>query len=291
MQITNHIHALKIPFQIALPSGVKLDRFVYVFLIFGKDIYIIDSGVADSRKPIFDYIKKTGRQPDDISMLILTHSHPDHIGSARPIKAATGCLVAAHPLEKSWIEDIERQAKERPVSNFHSFVSGSVKVDRLIEGGSILDLGSGLKLEVMHTPGHSKGSISLWLESEGALFSGDAIMLSGSMPIYDDALTTVQSIKKLRTLQGINHLLSAWDDPREGSCVYEIMDESLKYLQHIHESVKKICESEPSLDSMELCKRVIGDLGLPEAAANQLVARSLQSNVKFLSISSLINGI
>lgn len=291
MQITDHIHALKIPFHIALPTGAKLDRFVYVFLVYGKDICIIDSGVANSRQPIFDYIKKNGRHPDDISTVILTHSHPDHIGSARLIKAATGCLVAAHPLEKSWIEDIERQAKERPVPNFRSFVSGSVKVDRLIEGGAMLDFGDGIKLEVIYTPGHSKGSISLWLESEGALFSGDAIMLSGAMPVYKDALSTVQSMKKLRAFQGINHLLSAWDDPRDGSDVYKIMDDGMEYLQRIHECVRKSNEPEPSLDPMELCKRVIADLGLPEAAANPLVARSFQSNVRLSSVSNLIDGI
>ncbi|HOE64640.1 MAG TPA: MBL fold metallo-hydrolase [Candidatus Sumerlaeota bacterium] len=291
MQITEHIHALKIPFQIEFSAGVKLDRFVYVFLIYGKDICIIDSGVANSRQPIFDYIRKTGRQPDDISMVILTHSHPDHIGSARLIKAATGCLVAAHPLEKSWIEDIERQAKERPIPNFRSFVNGAVKVDRLIENGAILDFGDGLKLEAFHTPGHSKGSLSLWLKSEGALFCGDAIIPSGAIPIYEDALSTVLSIKKIRQIQGINHLLSAWDDPREGASVYKAMDDSMEYMQRIHECVRKNHQAETSLEPMELCKRVAAEFGLPEAAANPLVARSFQSNVRLSSITSLINGI
>jgi len=82
MQITKHIHAIKIPFQIAIGPGKKVDRFVYTYLIYGKKICLIDTGVASSEQVIFDYIRKTGRNPDDISLIVLTHSHPDHIGAA-----------------------------------------------------------------------------------------------------------------------------------------------------------------------------------------------------------------
>jgi hydroxyacylglutathione hydrolase len=99
MQISNRIHALKVPFQITDKSGMKVPRFVYVYLIYGEKICLIDSGVASSEDVIFDYIRKTGRQPEEISLLILTHSHPDHIGSALAIKKASGCTVAAHAAE------------------------------------------------------------------------------------------------------------------------------------------------------------------------------------------------
>ncbi|MBU0947081.1 MAG: MBL fold metallo-hydrolase [Proteobacteria bacterium] len=46
-------------------------------------------------------------------MLTLTHSHPDHIGSAKSIKELTGCTVFSHKLEQEWIEDIEQQVKDR----------------------------------------------------------------------------------------------------------------------------------------------------------------------------------
>ena len=62
MQITDRIHALKIPFQITDPSGQKVPRFVYVYLIYGQRICLIDSGVASSEKIILDYLKSTGRR-------------------------------------------------------------------------------------------------------------------------------------------------------------------------------------------------------------------------------------
>jgi hydroxyacylglutathione hydrolase len=61
MQLTNHFQALKLPFQITIGPDKKLDRFVYVYLIFGKKICLIDSGVAGCEKLIFDYLKKAGR--------------------------------------------------------------------------------------------------------------------------------------------------------------------------------------------------------------------------------------
>lgn len=106
MQITEHVHAIKIPFQVKTDSGI-LERFVYTYLITGKQICLIDSGVVSSEGVIFDYMAKMGLKPDDIYLMILTHSHPDHIGSAKSIKEKSGCKVAAHSGEISWIENVD----------------------------------------------------------------------------------------------------------------------------------------------------------------------------------------
>lgn len=288
MQISDRIHALKVPFQITDRSGHKVSRFVYVYLIHGEKMCLIDSAVASSEEVIFDYIRKNEREPDEISLLILTHSHPDHIGSALAIKEASGCVVAAHVAEKAWIEDVDLQSRERPVPGFHSLVGGSVKVDHVLEGGDVLNLDDGLSLAVIQTPGHSEGSISLWLTEEGALFSGDAIPLPGEMPIYDDPLASVKSIKRLKAIVGIKVLLAAWDRPRKGEQAYRIMDESLRYLQHIHEAVIKISGEQPMLDSMELTKKVLKELGLLETMANPMVAKSFQANLKVRNHQNLL---
>jgi hydroxyacylglutathione hydrolase len=280
MQITDHVHALKIPFQITDPSGQKIDRFVYAYLIYGQKIYLIDSGVASSEKVILNYLKATGRSPEEISTLILTHAHPDHIGAAAAIKRISGCTVAAHAAEKAWIEDVDLQAKERPVPGFHSLVGGSVQVDRTLQDGDVLHLESGLTLQVLHTPGHSPGSISLWLAEDGALFSADAIPIAGDMPIYQDILESVRSIQKLASIPQIKLLLAAWDEPRSVREAYRIMDEGLQYLQRIHGSVHKVAGANPGISPMELCPRVLVELGLPGIMANPLVAASFQASLR-----------
>ncbi len=278
MQVTDHIHALKVPFHVTTPQG-KIPRFVYVHLIYGEQICLIDSGVASSEQIIFEYLKDTGWRPEDISMLVLTHSHPDHVGAAQAVKRASGCKVAAHTAERAWIEDVDLQARERPVPGFNLLVGGSVKVDRPLQDGDVLDLGDCLDLKVIHTPGHSKGSISLWLPEDKALFSADAVPLVGDLPIYDDVLESARSIKRLRALEGIEFLLASWDDLQRGERAYQTMDSGLRYLQRIHEAVKEVEGDSRDLEPMELCHRVLKELGMPETIANPLVARSFQANL------------
>ena len=292
MQVTEHIHALKIPFQVRSFSGIPVERFVYAYLIYGEQICLIDCGVAGSERVLFDYVRSTGRTPEDIAMIVQTHAHLDHIGATRALKEATGCIVAAHPDDMAWIEDLDLQYKERPIPNFQSLVGGSVAVDCILEDGDVIDLGNGLRLEVLHTPGHSNGSISLVLHADRALFSGDAIPLAGDLPIYDDVLASVKSIKKLKDVDDVKVLLSSWDDPREGDQVYQRMDDGLRYLQRIHEAVINVVCDDRSLVSneAELCRRVLVALGFPEQAANPLVARSFAANVKVIRERDLVRG-
>ena len=148
-------------------------------------------------------------------------------------------------------------------------------------------------MQVLHTPGHSPGSICLWLPEVGALFSADAVPVPGSMPIYQDILASVRSIQRLRSVQGIKFLLSAWDEPRLDGDGYRVMDEGLEYLQSIHNAVLKVAGargSDAGLDSMELCRRVLAELGLPAAMANPLVARSFQSSLKLSDQKDLLSN-
>jgi hydroxyacylglutathione hydrolase len=279
MKITEHVHAIKIPFQVKTDSG-NLERFVYSYLIFGDEICLIDSGVSSSEKFIFDYLDKTEHGPDDISLLILTHSHPDHIGSAQSIQRISGCEIAAHEGEKSWIEDVDLQFMERPVPNFHSLVEGPVQVEHVLEDMDIVELGKNINLKVIHTPGHSKGSISIQIPAESVLITGDAVPIQGDLPIYDEFKESIQSIEMLMGVEDVELLLASWDEPQKGENVHQRMVEALEYLQNIQEIVEKLAPENSSSEPMEFCRIVLKELGLPEPAANPIVARSFQANLK-----------
>lgn len=279
MKVTEHIHAIRIPFKLMVGSGKTLDRFVYAFLIYGERICLIDAGVSSSHNMIFDYLKKTGRDPREISMLVLTHAHADHMGGAQSIQKESGCKIAAHKEDTPWIEDVERQYRERPIGNFHSLMEASLKVDLPIGDGDKLDLGDGQTLEVIHTPGHSKGSICLLFKEDGALITGDAVHISGAVPIYDDVVLSIQSIRKLREIQDLKVLLTSWDEPHYGDRVYELLDEALQYFQKIHEVVLKEKDRAPDSDVMELSGRILKGLGLPEAALMPIVIRSIEAHL------------
>ena len=280
MHVTEHIHALKIPFQVHINADTALDRFVYVYLIYGKKIYLIDTGVAGSEKNIFEYIKKTGRDPAELSLMILTHSHPDHIGSARTIKDALGCASAAHAGEIPWMEDVDLQYRERTVPGFHSLVAGSLKIDQQLQDGDIITLEDDLQLQVYHTPGHSMGSISLMLLPDKALFSGDVVPLPGDIPIYDDIQESLDSLRRLQTIEGIKVMLAAWDEPRRDQEAYDVINRGLNYLQNIHEVVVNNAPAFSSLSEPRWCRSILEELGIPAAAANPLVGRSFKSHLK-----------
>lgn len=279
MQITRHIHALKIPFQITIAEAKTVNRFVYIYMICGEKVWLIDTGVSGSEKVIFNYLKTIGRRPEEISKIILTHSHPDHIGSAKSIKEITGCSIVAHPAERSWIEDVGSQFRERPVPGFNSLVGGSVTVDHAVEDGDLIEPDNIPELRVVHTPGHSKGSLSFFLKNDNALFCGDAILLPGQMPIYENILACVESVNKLKRIKGAEILLSSWDEPRKGGEVYKAMDDSLEYLSKIRAAVKSVAVEKIPQDPMEFCKLVLGKLGLPEAMANPLIGKAFWSSL------------
>jgi len=281
MKVSDHVHALRIPFKITTAGGTQ-DRFVYSFIVCGSEIYLIDTGVASSEQLIFDYIKQIGRKHEDISAIILTHSHPDHIGSAKSIKELTGCKVMAHGGEKDWIEDVDKQFAERPVPGFYSLVDGAVKVDKILEEGDNIDLGDNLNLKVLHTPGHSKGSISLYLDPDHALVTGDVIPVPGDMPIYDDPLALIESINKVKSCSEVSVLLSSWDEPRTGALVVQAMEDGFDYINRVHNAVIEAAKTNPSLEATDLCKHVLEKLNLPMFMANPLVARSFASSLRYV---------
>jgi glyoxylase-like metal-dependent hydrolase (beta-lactamase superfamily II) len=291
MQITPVIHAIRHSFRIPVAPGITLDRFVYSYLVYGDTVTLIDTGVAGCETQIFEYMRSTGHDPSEIALIVLTHSHPDHMGAARAIRQATGCSVAAHPAERAWIENTDLQNQERPVPGFSGLVGGSVQVDHDLEDGDTIEpdaMHTGEML-VFHTPGHSAGSISLFLNSERALVSGDAIPVAGDLPVYDDVAKSVKSVKRLRGIAGIRVLLSSWDEPRRGDAVYQGMDKALEYLRTIHEVVLA-CNRKSATDPVELTKKAGAALGLPPQAITPLLRRTFAANLHERDNKDLFDG-
>jgi len=279
MRISEHVHSLKIPFQIPLARGVLVDRSVNCFVIFGDSICLIDTGVSGSEGRIYDLIREEGRDPREIAMVVQTHSHPDHIGATLRIKQDTGCLVLLNGKEKAWLEDVGSQAIERPVPGFHQLVGGSVKVDRDLVDGDALDLGKGLRMKVMHTPGHSLGSSSFLLDQDKVLFTGDAVPVPGDLPIYEEVRATMTSIARLSELRGVRHLLASWDGPREGKGVQASLRAAMEHVQALHLLVLKLTNERYHRDLLELTLNVQKELGLPSQTANPLVSRTVQAHL------------
>jgi hydroxyacylglutathione hydrolase len=135
-------------------------------------------------------------------------------------------------------------------------------------------------LRVVHTPGHAKGHIALLYDADKALFCGDCIPLRGEMPIYEDAIASVKSIKRLRDIKGLELLLSSWDVPRHGRRIYEMMDEALAYIQDIHRAVRQAKAEMGAADVPVIAGQVYRELGLPETALNPPFFKTVEAHLK-----------
>jgi len=131
MEINDRLHRLKISFSVT----ENIERFVYLYIILDKEIHIIDTGVAGSEKYISNYLSELGRNIKDVANVLLTHSHPDHIGSAQAIRELSNCSICACEKERNWIENIDTQYKQRPIPNFYNLVNKSTHIDKIIKDG------------------------------------------------------------------------------------------------------------------------------------------------------------
>ncbi|MDY7081597.1 MAG: MBL fold metallo-hydrolase, partial [Halobacteria archaeon] len=108
----------------------------------------------------------------------LTHSHVDHIGALKPYVETTGADVYIHSDEWEYLdnrkEELDRSAEEL------GFEDGFYDVNPgFVEDGDRVELGDH-DFEVLHTPGHTPGSICLYNADERVLFSGDTVLGDGS---------------------------------------------------------------------------------------------------------------
>jgi glyoxylase-like metal-dependent hydrolase (beta-lactamase superfamily II) len=125
---------------------------------------VVDPG--DEVDEILDIVRKHGLA---VKAIVITHAHIDHIGGAQKLKAATGAPVYLNPNDAELQAMLDVQAGwlgVRPPEN--------VEIDSAAKDGDRLQLGT-TDIQILHTPGHTQGSICLWMPAEGRLVAGDTL--------------------------------------------------------------------------------------------------------------------
>lgn len=263
-----------IPFSLRLTPGTLVHRSVTIYLLCGRYVTLVDTGVAGSETLIYSALAGAGRRPDEIRLIALTHGHPDHMGAASAIREKTGCQVAAHAGDRPWITDLEWQYRARPVPDFYSIAGSPVPVDVVLMGGEILGE-ENESLSVIHTPGHSQGSISLFHAASGTLFTGDAIPLPGHLPVYDDPAATARSLTTLRALHGLTRICSAWAGCGAGIDPGPALSAGLSRIQEVHDAVRASLKQETRADLRAVTAEVATRIGLPGEYGNPLLFRTV----------------
>jgi glyoxylase-like metal-dependent hydrolase (beta-lactamase superfamily II) len=188
--------------QVFIFPGIGYDCNSY--LIVDEKVILIDSGTGTSQKlkdKVFEAVKK-------VDMIINTHAHLDHVGG----NSLFSGMVAIHERDK---EELENGVLYGTSELFGKRASSNV--DLVLKDGETIESGE-LKLTIIHTPGHSPGSICL-LSNKGHLFSGDTLFSGGSFGRTD--LPGGSTNKLLGSLERLKNLDFEFLMPGHMECVKE----------------------------------------------------------------------
>jgi glyoxylase-like metal-dependent hydrolase (beta-lactamase superfamily II) len=170
---------------------------VYVYRE-AERLTLIDTGLFGAASRVLEEIESLGRKPEDLRQIIVTHSHADHTGALAQLVERTGAQVLAHALDAPVIRgdtpepppvfesDTERELGERVIPLVPK--APPAPVDRELQDGDEIDLDSGAR--VVHVPGHTAGSIAVYLPKRRMLFSGDA----GERDLEDNVIVGVFNV-------------------------------------------------------------------------------------------------
>lgn len=196
---------------------------VHLYLVRGEKLALIDSGASDSPSAAVEpALRELGLDWSDLDYLINTHGHKDHAGGNGEVKeAAPRTEIALHRADAYLAGGPEAHLNSPTDASFairllgredllpeyevtlRQVVGKSVGVDRELEDGDSVDLGRGVRLDVVHTPGHTSGSCCFLWEARGVLFTGDAVQghgwRPGNGPVYHDA-TYLKSLDRIGSL-------------------------------------------------------------------------------------------
>jgi glyoxylase-like metal-dependent hydrolase (beta-lactamase superfamily II) len=161
-----------------------------------REAMVIDPG--DEVDDILAILKKENLT---LKQIVVTHAHIDHVGGAMKLKRATGAPILMNQNDYALLKMLDMQAAwigMRP--------PGPVEIDESADDGRVLQIGS-IAANVIHTPGHTEGSICLFMPSEKKLIAGDTLF-AGSIGRTDLPGGSFEKI--IRSIH--NSLMSLPDD-------------------------------------------------------------------------------
>ena len=181
---------------------IQVTHGVFQFRVLGARITVliedgrailVDTGLQGSLLPITGGLKDLGLTLDHIDTVVITHAHPDHCGGLSELVEGTGIKVAAHRLDADIISGTV--TPPNPLRNevlakmaepvLPKLMGDPVPVDLHLEDGDIIPFGA--EVRVVHLPGHTAGSIALYLPTKRVIIVGDALQYRFSLKLSPPA--------------------------------------------------------------------------------------------------------
>jgi glyoxylase-like metal-dependent hydrolase (beta-lactamase superfamily II) len=183
-----------------------------VYLLVDDDgLTLVDTGLPGRADLILEQIEELGYSPSDVKRIIITHHHADHTGSLAALKKATQAEIIAHPADAPYIDGTLSQpgpAGPQWLSRLLAcfgwlWATEPVPVNTLVNDGDELPILGGI--QILHTPGHTPGSICLYLQSQNLLIAGDLLAnrFGLKLPAGSFTVDIAQEIRSVKRVAGL----------------------------------------------------------------------------------------
>ncbi len=250
-------------YQIETEMG---DNRLCLYLLRGERTLLIDSGLAQSPARVIYPALAAAGLPSQIDLLLTSHADADHHGGNAAIRRGSpGVTILCHELDRPRVESKATHLRGRytevvaaddvgyPVelmAMLSDMIGPDAPVAIGLRGGETLALGDGRRYQILHTPGHTAGHLSLWEPERRVLIVQDAVLWRGvpdragavpSPPPYYDVDAYEETIRRLRALEA-GRLLTAHYPIMQGDAVDEFFAVSLEFVSLVDRAVLEAVE-------------------------------------------------
>src|SRR5215212_1080940 len=278
-RVHDRIYRLAAPFE-----GGGLTN---MYLVRGSKTALIDTAVLGvPTEYLAPAMQEIGLSLGDVDYVLNTHGHMDHLGGNAEMKDA-GAEIAIHSADaertRSNQGHVDRAASGLSLLGLQDRMAAreamllrllgrEVGCDRMLEDGDVVDLGSEVRLTVVHTPGHTPGAVCYLWEAPGILITGDSIQARGSriggMPVLEQPSLYPASLDKAESTGATTLMMGHAFKGAEGDLgpvasgdrVGKIFQESRATHEAWNGAVRAALEELPGGDGAEVARRVVAKL-------------------------------
>jgi glyoxylase-like metal-dependent hydrolase (beta-lactamase superfamily II) len=289
-------------FRIVAPLGERTNS---LYLYVGDAVLLVDTGLDSTPGDVLTpALAEIGLGCDRITYVLNTHSDMDHMGGNASVRElAPGARILCHELDRRMIEDLDAMIDDRygefradhgieesgETKAWFRANARSVAVDVGLRGGEQIRLADDWVVEVVHTPGHTWGSVCVLDPRSQSVAIGDAVLWNAVLladgtpafpPTYRYVDTYDSSIRRLIGLEP-SLLLPSHYPVQVGGAVAEFLHESLAFLDRSRAALRgALVEASDGLFLAELCHRLGPILGSWPEASNPALAYPLLGHLE-----------